>query len=313
MNKYKIIYLILLFISWNGITLASSTDSIKIISYNVENLFDYQHDSLKNDSSFLPEGIYHWTYYKYQTKLDHIAQVVVNIAGWESVPLVGLCEVENNCCLDDLCYRLKRFHYRYLHYESADERGVDVALLYDSTKVNILNSKPLQINLPNDYTRDILYACCLLNNSDTIHTMVCHLPSQLGGYSNTEYKRQIAKQRIQDQIDSIFTTSSNAEIVVMGDMNTSPLNDLEGMYNLMLLFQKSGQGTHKYHGIWSCLDQFYVSQSLHKKSIVSIFSPDWLLEEDNQYLDKRPHRTHIGYKYHNGYSDHLPIILTITK
>ena len=76
---------------------------------------DYKHDTLKNDSSFLPEGDYHWTYYKYQNKLDQIAQVLVNIAGWESAELVGLCEVENARCLRDLCYRLKRFHYKYVH------------------------------------------------------------------------------------------------------------------------------------------------------------------------------------------------------
>ena len=115
-----------------------------------ENLFDYEHDTLKNDYSFLPDGDHHWTYRKYQTKLDRIAQVVVNISAWESAALVGLCEVENARCLRDLCYRLKCFHYKFVHYESADERGVDVALLYDSTKVNILKSMPLHINLQGD-------------------------------------------------------------------------------------------------------------------------------------------------------------------
>ena len=62
-------------------------DSLTIISYNVENLFDCEHDSLKNDSSFLPDGMHHWTYHRYQTKLDRIAQVIVNISGWESAAL----------------------------------------------------------------------------------------------------------------------------------------------------------------------------------------------------------------------------------
>jgi hypothetical protein len=149
-------------------------EPLRIISYNVENLFDCQHDSLKNDSSFLPDGLHHWTYYRYQTKLDRIAQVIVNISGWKPVPLVGLCEVENTHCLRDLCYRLKRFNYRFVHYDSPDERGVDVALLYDSTKVKVLNSKPLRVDLQGDSTRDILYACCLVNRCDTIHAMVCH-------------------------------------------------------------------------------------------------------------------------------------------
>ena len=166
-------------------------DPLTIISYNVENLFDCQHDSLKNDSSFLLDGLHHWTYYRYQTKIDRIAQVVVNISGWESVPLVGLCEVENARCLSDLCYRLKRFNYQFVHYESPDERGVDVALLYDSTKVNILNSKPLRVDLLGDKTRDVLYACCLVNKCDTIHAMVCHLPSKLGGSGKPVWKYKL--------------------------------------------------------------------------------------------------------------------------
>ena len=302
------IFLIFAFVIQSAVL---AQDSLTIISYNVENLFDCQHDTLKNDSSFLPDGMHHWTYYRYQTKLDRIAQVIVNISGWESAALVGLCEVENTRCLRDLCYRLKRFHYKYVHYESDDERGVDVALLYDSTKVKVLKSKPLKVDLNGDRTRDVLYACCLLNKRDTIHTMVCHLPSQLGGGATTHWKRQAAKQVIQQQIDSIYSVQPEATIVVMGDMNSEAKDDLQGMNNLMIGLAKEGKGTHKYHGIWSCLDQFYVSSRLLEKAGARIFAPAWLQEEDTKYLDLQPKRTYVGFRYHNGYSDHLPIVLKI--
>ena len=282
---------------------------MRIVSYNVENLFDTKHDTLKNDSSFLPEGMHHWTYRRYQTKIDRIAQVLVNIGGWESVPLVGLCEVENARCLRNLCYKLRRFHYKYVHYDSPDERGIDVALLYDSTRLSILNSRALSLSLDGDATRDILYVSALYEQRDTVHVMMCHLPSQLGGASNTEWKRQRAKLLIQSQIDSIFLFQPSANIVVMGDMNTSAQDDLTGMVNLMIPIQKMGQGTHKYQGIWTCLDQFYVSQSIATKATTTIFSPWWLLEEDTKYLDYKPHRTYIGFRYNDGYSDHLPIVL----
>ncbi len=292
---------------------STAAQDVRIISYNVENLFDCQHDSLKNDSSFLPSGMYHWSYYRYQTKLDRIAQVIVNISGWESVPLVGLCEVENARCLRDLCYRLKRFNYCYVHYDSPDERGVDVALLYDSTKVKILNSIPLYVDLQEDNTRDILYARCMINKQDIIHVMVCHLPSKLGGSSVTQWKRVKAKQVIQQQVDSILAIHSTANIVVMGDMNSEPKDDLVGLSNLTKDLERKGKGTHKYNGIWSCLDQFYVSSHLFKESSISIFSPQWLLEEDTKYLDYQPKRTYVGYRYHDGYSDHLPIVLRIGR
>lgn len=304
------IFLIFAFVIQSAVL---AQDSLTIISYNVENLFDCQHDTLKNDSSFLPNGMHHWTYYRYQTKLDRIAQVIVNISGWESAALVGLCEVENTRCLRDLCYRLKRFHYKYVHYESDDERGVDVALLYDSTKVKVLKSKPLKVDLNEDRTRDVLYACCLLNKRDTIHTMVCHLPSQLGGGATTHWKRQAAKQVIQQQIDSIYSVHPEATIVVMGDMNSEAKDDLQGMNNLMIGLAKEGKGTHKYHGIWSCLDQFYVSSRLLEKAGARIFAPAWLQEEDTKYLDLQPKRTYVGFRYHDGYSDHLPIVLHVSQ
>ena len=33
----------------------------RIMSWNVENLFDTHHDTLKNDNEFLPDAIRHWT------------------------------------------------------------------------------------------------------------------------------------------------------------------------------------------------------------------------------------------------------------
>ena len=307
--RFPRLILIVLFFIECGFLFAQ--DSLTIISYNVENLFDYKHDTLKNDSSFLPEGMHHWTYHRYQTKLDQIAQVIVNISGWESAALVGLCEVENAHCLRDLCYRLKRFHYKYIHYESADERGIDVALLYDTTKVKILNSKPLHIPLENDNTRDILYVEALLTTNDTLHAMICHLPSKLGGTASTDWKRKAAKRVIQQQVDSILLLQPTAKIVVMGDMNDEPHNDLQHLENLMIKSSKVELGTHKYQGIWSCLDQFYVSHSLKEIAQATIFAPNWLLEEDTKYLDYQPKRTYVGYRYHGGYSDHLPVVLRV--
>lgn len=309
---YRIIYFIFLSLI-SSLPILAENSSLRIVSYNVENLFDTKHDTLKNDSSFLPDGMHHWTYRRYQTKIDRIAQVLVNIGGWESVPLVGLCEVENARCLRHLCYKLRRFHYKYVHYDSPDERGVDVALLYDSTRISILNSQAIPLMLENDRTRDVLYVSALYELRDTVHVMLCHLPSQLGGASSSDWKRQHAKSLLQSHIDSILLLQPSANIVLMGDMNTLPHDDLNAMTNLMLPIQKSGQGTHKYQGIWSCLDQFYVSYSILPQSTAMIFSPQWLLEEDTKYLDVQPRRTYVGYRYHDGYSDHLPIVLTIQK
>ena len=47
---------LLLILSFVIQTLTLNSQSMKIMTYNVENLFDTQHDSLKNDKEYLPNS-----------------------------------------------------------------------------------------------------------------------------------------------------------------------------------------------------------------------------------------------------------------
>ena len=67
----------------------------RVMSWNVENLFDTHHDTLKNDNEFLPDAIRHWNYTKYKKKLADMARVITAVGEWNPPALVGLCEVEN--------------------------------------------------------------------------------------------------------------------------------------------------------------------------------------------------------------------------
>lgn len=292
---------------------SDSSVVFRILSYNVENLFHPNYDSINLDEEFTPKGKRHWTYGKYQNKVENIARVITTIYPWNTIDIIGLCEVENRQCVDDLNNILKRFHFKVVHHDSSDPRGIDVALLYRPATFRLLQSYPIQINLGNsNHTRDILYVSGLNTKGDTLHIFLCHLPSQIGGIAETEWKRKIIKNTLQQHIDSIYFTSEKAKIIVMGDMNSTAKDDLSGMKNLMIPFQKQSIGSYKYKGIWYCLDQFYISPSLEYNTSVSIYNSKWIQEEDERYLDYKPKRTYVGYRYQNGYSDHLPIILEIT-
>ena len=81
---------------------AYAQEPFRVMFYNVENLFDCQHDTLKNDYEFLPDAPKGWTRARYNDKLAKIAKVIV-ATGVKDVPdLVGLCEVENDHCMKDL-------------------------------------------------------------------------------------------------------------------------------------------------------------------------------------------------------------------
>lgn len=294
-----------------GVLQAQEREGITIVSYNVENFFDCHHDTLKSDTAFLPGGQYRWTYSRFVRKAEQIARVIANIGGFTPPAIVGLCEVENVDCLAMLCHKMPLFPYRYIHKEGPDKRGIDVALLYDTTRIVLSDTAFLSVPLRGAFTRDILYAKCIWG-CDTFHLFLCHLPSMSGSPSDTEWKRRTAKSIIKCHADSILGSNPDAKIVVMGDMNSSPKHDLPPLLNKMISYEKKGHGTEKYREIWSCLDQFYLSEAMDTLSDVSIYDAPWLLEEDKTYLGVRPKRTFRGYRYQkDGFSDHLPIVLNL--
>ena len=308
-------------------------EDLRVVSYNVENLFHPKHDTVcidsttfieKDDYEWTPEGERRWSYTRYYRKVENIARVLTNIGEWDGVDIVGLQEVENALCLKRLCYTLRPGEYDFVHYESPDPRGIDVALIYKKSRVDTLNSKPLPIPSPQGresreeklVTRDILYVCVRVDKRDTLHLFVCHLPSQRGGAAESEWKRTAVKEILQRSIDSVYALHPADQIIVMGDMNSEPKEDLDGLRNRMVVeSQKSkveSHGTHKYQGRWSCLDQFYTSPSLDSLSRAEIYNAAWIQEPDEKYLDLKPKRTYNGFRYQkDGFSDHLPILLKL--
>lgn len=315
-------------------------EDLRVVSYNVENLFHPKHDTVcidsttfieKDDYEWTPDGERRWSYTRYYRKVENIARVLTNIGEWDGVDIVGLQEVENALCVKRLCYTLRPGEYDFVHYESPDPRGIDVALIYKKSRVDTLNSKPLPIPSPQGresreeklVTRDILYVCVRVDKRDTLHLFVCHLPSQRGGAAESEWKRTAVKEILQRSIDSVYALHPAAKIIVMGDMNSEPKEDLRGVKNKKPTPNPSLKGreqnntshigTHKYQGRWSCLDQFYTSPSLDSLSRAEIYNAAWIQEPDEKYLDLKPKRTYNGFRYQkDGFSDHLPIVLTVS-
>lgn len=319
---------------------SSAQEQYRIVSYNVENLFDCQNDSLTNDDEFTPQGKRAWNYDKYQKKLGRISKVVAAINEGTPPLLIGLCEIENARVLTDLTQYspLKAMNYRFVHFDSPDQRGIDTGLLYQRTLFRPFHSEPLAVRFrdyPQSTTRDILYVAGVFCGTDTLHVFVCHFPSRLGGELQSESKRCDAAAVLKAKTDSIISVSTNAKIVIMGDFNDYPDNKSitqvlqalmpeagnisnKKLYNLTKrLCENPNIGTHKYQAEWGILDQIIVSGALltAQKGLTttefgaSVFSADFLLEDDEKYLYKKPFRTYVGFKYNNGFSDHLPVFL----
>ena len=294
---------------------------IIIVNYNVENLFHPAHDSLKDDIEWTADGERHWSYSRYYKKVDNIARVLTNIGEWDGVDVVGLQEVENALCVKRLCYTLRRNEYDFVHYESPDRRGIDVALMYKKARIDTIRTRAIPVKLSQttsnpQTTRDILYVNALVDHQDTMHFFVCHLPSQRGGKAESEWKREAAKQVLERAIDSVYATNPDAKIIVMGDMNSGDLK-VKGLKDKITNNQSPitnhQSGTHKYQGRWTFLDHFYVSPAIDSVSLAEVYNAEWIQEPDEKYLGLKPKRTYNGFHYQNGYSDHLPIILRCLK
>jgi len=310
----------------------SAVDSIAgIMFYNVENFFDVKDDSLKNDDDFLPNSVRRWSYTRMMQKMNNISKVILNAGGWNPPVIVGLCEVENRWVLSTMIWEtgLNNLGYRLVHFESPDERGIDVALLYMQHRFDLISAKPIKVDLGLNErpTRDILYVKGILDQADTLHVLVNHWPSRLGGAMASQWKRKVAATVVKRVTDSIYHSNPKALMVVMGDFNENPESDLfldvikadkleEGkiLVNSALNLKK-GAGTLKYQQSWDVFDQIIVSRSFfNEESRIKMRTPQlrivdlpFLLEMDSNYGGMRPIRTYVGFKYAGGYSDHLPV------
>lgn len=314
-------------------------ETFRIVFYNTENLYDITDDPEIDDEDFTPEGKLHWSYTRYDLKLQHISKVLTAIGGWRLPEMICLAEIENRNVLEDLVKKtpLSNGNYEIIHKESPDKRGIDVALLYEKNAFRPLYYQFIRIDFPEPDekpTRDILYACGIINLKDTIHLFVAHWPSRSGGTAESEPKRCFVASVLKAKTDSIVKSDKNAKIIITGDLNDDPddksiVESLVAgsdttlsekyLYNFMVPMKKRGEGTLKYKNEWNLFDQFIVSVYFFNKndhlftttSDAHIFRADFLLKTDDKYPGDKPFRTFSGPQYLGGFSDHLPVYLDL--
>ena len=320
----------------------AQTGSYRIAFWNVENLFDARHDTLRNDLDFTPYGSQHWNSRKLQHKCNQIYKAIVAM-GWDSLShsekylpaLVGLAEVENASVLRELCRGtpLRKTGYDFVHYESPDERGIDVALLYRPDLLRIAGARAIRVSdsAGGFLTRDLLSVLVITNGGDTLALFVCHLPSKRGGSLAEAHRHRIATL-LRHEMDSMRLLHPQAIVLTIGDFNAAPTEPAitKGLgiapsdsipYRNLLGWLPRHMGTYNYQGIWTCIDQAFVSRNALDGSLAlqvrdgrgQVFRHVWLLEADPVHLTDKPRRTYAGPRYMGGPSDHLPIYLTLVR
>ena len=345
--KNYILGILLTTISLNTIAQEKRNFKIHTIAfYNVENLFDTINDVNKNDEASPIMEIKFNRSEIYKKKVENMASVIADIGTDlvnKSPSIVGLSEVENRNVIEDLLNNkhLLNKNYDIVHYDSPDERGIDVGLIYnkDVFKVNSTRSHELIIydnkSSKRNYTRDQLVVSGLLDN-ELIHLIVNHWPSRSGGEERSRAGRMAAAELNKKIIDSLQSKYKNAKIITMGDFNDDPHDDsmkkilnakkyiedvkTNGIYNPMeVILSDQGIGSNAYRDAWQLFDQILVTEPFLNKKYDSyqfykagIFNKSYLINKAGRYKGY-PFRSFSWGSFTGGYSDHLPPYIYLIK
>lgn len=312
--------------------------------YNLENFYDTVNNPLVDDEEFLPNSDRHYNSHIFLDKVDRLTTVIAQLGADvnpDGLALLGVAEIENDTVLTALIKHksLKNRNLKFVHYDSPDKRGIDVGLLYNPKYFTVISSAPLFVSLPSGskeafYTRDILYVKGLLDG-DTIHVMVGHWPSRSGGEERSAPARAAAAGVAKAIVDSLMAINLNTKVVIMGDLNDDPVSASMtkvlqaqgsskklkdgGLYNPWFDFYKKGIGTIAYRDAWGLFDQVVLSKAWLDKDQggyffqkATIFNREFLVQQTGKFRGY-PKRTWDGTTYNYGYSDHLPVFVTMLK
>ena len=346
MRNY-ILGILIVVISINSIAQEKRNFKIHTIAfYNVENLFDTINDVNKNDEASPIMEIKFNRSEIYNKKVTNMASVIADIGAdlvKKSPSIVGLCEVENRSVIEDLLKdkNLKDKNYEIIHYDSPDERGIDVAMIYNEDVFKITSTKSHELIIydnkssKRNYTRDQLVVSGLLEG-ELIHLIVNHWPSRSGGEERSRAGRMAAAELNKKIIDSLQGKYKDAKIITMGDFNDDPHDDSmkkilnakkhikdvkeNGIYNPMeTILSDQGIGTNAYRDVWQLFDQILVSKPFLNKNYNSyqfykagVFNKSYLINKSGRYKGY-PFRSFSWGSFTGGYSDHLPPYIYLIK
>lgn len=321
---------------------AETGHQIQVMTYNVENLFDTQHDQGKEDYTYLPlseknsnpevqrycEGVQDknwkrdcfeldWSEEVINVKMERIAQVILAAgANGQGPDVVVLPEVENINILNRLNEHLQSAGYQsVVLLEGEDERGIDVGML---SKLPLAKEPQLHRAAIDEKTRGILEASFILPNSQRLTIFGVHFPSP---HNPTENRIQSFKQL--NALGKQATATSDI-VMAAGDFNVTRDESDKVMKNVanpvwrVSHFEGCGscEGTNYFPrgNSWSFLDAILLfrkdgedspSSTFDNKSIHVVRSQDYQVNREG-----RPVRFDPVKK--TGVSDHLPMSAAIT-
>lgn len=313
--------------------------------WNVENLFDEEHSAERPEwlQKNLNQELKGWNTAVLNKKLDQLSSVIKKINNSEGPDILGICEVENKTVVQKLIDKIQfgNRNYALVHKEMNDQRGIDIAFIYDQNKYSITGKIFTYEVLKRTATRDIFQFEIITQSGNSIILICNHWPARSAGQYESEPYRMMAGETLSYWLKRIQEVKgADVPVVVMGDFNDTPYDRslteyalsthsknkvIYGrnpyLYNLMWEILGNRQGTYNFNSEPQCLDQFLVSKGILKQGgIFKLVQGNTKIElHDGTWTgrDKKPlrfSRPSIKSEYDpNGYSDHFPISMVLEE
>lgn len=319
-------------------------DKLFIAFWNVENLFDVETaDRPERIRKIIAKDIKGWNNVLLEAKLGQLSRVIRAMNNGQGPDILGVCEIENRNVLEKLTEKISKDggrNYSIAHADAGDNRGIDVAFLYDKKIVEVATSdgkeEQFQHWVVKRYATRELFQVNFTVNKKKLVLVGNHWPSRSGGQYESEPYRVTAGETLAYWVDRIHEElGKDIGIVVMGDFNDEPFNRSITEYalstnninaarrvkknyllNLMWPLLSAGSGSHYYGSRWNMLDQIMVSRAIvNGKSGWRINGEARI--EGKEIMSKRgkPSRFGIRPKERNveGFSDHFPVSVMLEK
>lgn len=303
MKAHHPFLIFLFFVSFFSFAVSAEKSKVSFMVFNVENLFDVQHDEGKEDFTYLPLELkrsskfldsktgkkyldtcvnarfpkwrlqcltYDWSNKILQQKLSVLREVILSADEGKGADVILLQEVENLRVLKMLNKgALEAAGYRPILIEGQDDRGIDTAML---TRLPIVKTKlhyvPFKGKGAGD-TRGILQASLKGPGGIPVEAFSVHFPAPF----HPTHMRETALDYMEKVTKDLHT---NAIVVVGGDFNITREEDAKTSivkrYSKKDWWVSHVEGCEKCPGSsyyppkkdWSFLDQIWVSNKIEK-------------------------------------------------